>query len=103
MFDPSILFPAFKAAGMLSVATRLGQVPPVDIDVGFVQPDGLILGDAVQTTDVEVEYITTAAVPPVRVGEALRIGTETYRVRQPPRKTGDGTYSRVVLETAVLL
>lgn len=102
MFDPSILFDAFKATGMLSVATRLDQVPQTDLDVGFVQPDGLILGEAVQTTDIEIEYVTATAVPALRVGEALRIDADAYRVRQPPRKSGDGTYTRVTLETAVL-
>ncbi|MDP9902616.1 hypothetical protein [Variovorax ginsengisoli] len=98
-FDPSILFPAFKAAGMLARATRLQSIPVVDIDVGFVQPDGLILGDAVQTTDIEIEYVTSSVVPPLRVGEALRIKGQAYRVRMPPQRKADGYFTRTTLET----
>lgn len=97
MFDPTLLFPAFKAAGMLHSALRSDAVPPVAFDADFVQPGQLILGEAVQSDQVQLEYETRAA-PDLRVGERLVLDGSTYRVRQPPLKQGDGFYSRVELE-----
>jgi hypothetical protein len=98
VFDPTLLFPAFKAAGMLHSALRSDAVPPVAFDVDFVQPGQLILGEAVLSDQVQVEYETRSA-PDLRVGERLVLdGATTYRVRQPPLKQGDGFYSRVELE-----
>ncbi len=97
MFDPSILFEAFAAAGILHTATRLGTMPPAQFDVGFVQPSALILGDAVQTDHTEVEYVTGAA-PDLAVGEKLTVCGKDYRVRQKPLKQGDGYFSHAELE-----
>lgn len=98
MFDPALLFPAFKAAGMLHVFQRSDAVPPVEFDADFVQPGQLILGEAVHSDQVQIEYQTGAA-PDLHVGERLVMdGAATYRVRQPPLKQGDGFFSRVELE-----
>ena len=97
MFDPSILFPAFSAAGMLNCALRSDAMPPATFSAGFVQPDQLILGDAVQSSEIEIEY-QTADAPNLKVGERLVICGSTFRVRQPPKKTGDGFFSRAELE-----
>jgi hypothetical protein len=97
MFDPSLLFPAFKAAGMLHAVARSDAAPPAAFDADFVQPGQLILGDAVHSDQVQIEYQTGAA-PDLRVGERLVIAGSTYRVRQPPLKQGDGFFSRVELE-----
>lgn len=98
MFDPSILFAAFKAHGMLKVATRTAQVPAVDLHVGFVQPSELLLGEMVQSEQIVIEYVTAEAVPPLALGEPLTIDSVAYRVRSKPALQADGTYSRATLE-----
>lgn len=100
MFDPTILFDAFKGAGMLDQATLLGP-SPVSFDVGFLQPENLIMGEAVQTSDIVIEFVTASS-PQLRTGTALVIKGQAYRVRQPPNKQGDGYYSRATLETTVV-
>ena len=97
MFDPSVLFEAFRDEGMVHAATRLGTVPAAQFYVGFLQPSVLILSDAVQTDDIEVEYVTTQALD-LAVGERLSICGKDYRVRQPPDKQADGYFSRAKLE-----
>lgn len=102
MFDASILFKAFKSTGMLVQATRLAYPGAKPIDAGFVRPDALILGDAVQTSAVELEYVTDSVVPPLAHAEALQIGEQAYRVSGPPRREGDGFFSRARLEATVI-
>jgi hypothetical protein len=98
VFDPSILFTAFKAHGLLKVATRTDKVPAVDLDVGFVQPSELLLGEMVQSEQIVIEYVTATAVPALALGESITIDSVAYRVRTPPALQGDGTYSRATLE-----
>lgn len=97
MWDPTVLFPAFKAAGLLHTALRSDAVPPAGFDVDFVQPGQVILAEAVHSDQVQVEYVTATA-PDLRVGERLEIADSAYRVRQPPLKQGDGFFSRAELE-----
>lgn len=99
MFNPALLFPAFEAAGMLHSALREEAMPPASFAVGFVQPSQLILGEAVQSDQIEIEYETRVAVD-LRVGERLAICGSQFVVRQPPAKLGDGFYSRAELERA---
>jgi hypothetical protein len=97
MFDPLGFLAQFEAHGLAARATRT-QVPgDVGFVVGFVQPEQLLLGDAVQTAQFEIEYTTTDA-PTLPAGTALLIGGTVYRVAQPPRKQGDGTFTRAALE-----
>lgn len=97
MFDPQGFMAAFEAHGLATRATRT-QVPgDVGFVVGFVQPDELLFNDAVQTAQTAIEY-TTADAPALTVGTALTINGMVYRVNQPPRLQGDGTFSRAALE-----
>jgi hypothetical protein len=97
MFDPHGFLAVFEAHGLATRAYRT-QVPnDVGFIVGFVQPEQLIFGDAVQTAQIEIEY-TTAAAPALAVGTALTIEGKAYRVNQKPRQTGDGTFTRAALE-----
>ena len=97
MFDPTLLFPAFQAAGMLHCALRTDCMPPAEFQVGFVQPGQLILGEAVHSDQIEIEYETRAA-PDLRPGERIALCGQTFRVRQPALKKGDGFFSTVELE-----
>ncbi len=113
MFDASTFMSAFEAHGMALRAYRV-QVPYDEgFVVGFVQPEQLILGDAVQTSQLEIEYASADA--PALVGGSvlslndqlsLALGTELlidetyYRINQPPRKLGDGTFSRASVEVS---
>lgn len=97
MFDPLGFLAQFEAHGLATRATRT-QVPgDVGFVVGFVQPEQLLFGDAVQTAQFEVEYTTTDA-PTLALGTALSIGGVVYRVNQVPRRQGDGTFTRAALE-----
>lgn len=97
MFDASNFMAMFEAHGLAPRATRT-QVPgDVGFVVGFLQPDAVVFGDQVQTGQLDIEYATADA-PALTVGTSLAIGGTTYRVNQPPRKQGDGTFSRASLE-----
>lgn len=97
MFDPVGFLAQFEAHGLATRATRT-QVPnDMGFIVGFVQPEQLLFGDAVQTAQFEIEYTTTHA-PTLALGTALSIDGTVYRVTQPPRKQGDGTFTRAALE-----
>jgi len=99
MFDPAGFFATFEAHGLATRAVRT-QVPgDMGFIVGFVQPEELVFGDTVQTAQFAIEY-TTADAPALAVGTALTIGGTVYRVNQPPRKQGDGTFTRAQLEVA---
>lgn len=97
MFDPAGFLAVFEAHGLATRAYRI-QVPgDKGFVVGFVQPEQLLLGDAVQSAQFEIEYTTTDA-PALALGTVLSIGGRRYRVNQPPRKQGDGTFTRAALE-----
>ena len=97
MFDPQGFMATFEAHGLAQRATRT-QVPgDLGFVVGFVQPDEMLFTDAVQTAQIAIEY-TTADAPALAVGTSLTIDGSVYRVNQPPRKQGDGTFSRAALE-----
>ena len=97
MFDPVGFLAVFEAHGLATRAFR-AQVPgDMGFIVGFVQPEQMLFGDAVQTAQFEIEY-TTADAPALPLGTALRIDGRLYRVNQPPRKHGDGTFTRAALE-----
>lgn len=98
MFDPSIFWSAFSRAGMLVEATYHPAAGPAvpGIQVGFTQPDVLMMGDMVQSTDYAIEY-QTADMPALARGETITIGSDTYKARRPPEKKGDGTFSHVLL------
>lgn len=99
MFDPQGFMSTFEAHGLATRAVRT-QVPgDVGFVVGFVRPDELLFGDAVQTAQFAIEY-TTSDAPVLAVGTSLSISGTVYRVNQPPRKQGDGTFSRAALEVA---
>jgi hypothetical protein len=99
MFDPHDFLATFEAHGLATRAVRT-QVPgDMGFIVGFVQPDEMLFGDAVQTAQFAIEY-TTADAPSLALGPALNIDGTAYRVNQPPRKQGDGTFTRAALEVA---
>ncbi len=99
MFDPLGFLAVFEAHGLATRAVRT-QVPgDMGFIVGFVQPDEVLFGDSVQTAQLAIEY-TTADAPALAMGASLSISGTVYRVNQPPRLQGDGTFSRAALEVA---
>ncbi|HCY17174.1 MAG TPA: hypothetical protein DHV21_14570 [Curvibacter sp.] len=99
MFDPSIFMGVFEAHGLATRAVRTAVPGDTGFVVGFVRPEDLILGEAVHTAQIEIEYATADA-PALAVGESLTIGGTAYRVQNAPRKQGDGTFSRAALQEA---
>lgn len=105
MFDPSILWDALRDEGMLAEATPVSPTPGATFSVGFRQPGNLILGDAVQTDSIDIEYVSAQAVD-LAPGHQLDLQARgwaqpvRYTVRQPPMKIDDGYFSRVALEVA---
>lgn len=82
---------------MATRAVREWPASDLGFVVGFVQPEQLILGDSVQTSQIQIEYATTDA-PNLALGERLTIGATQYRVHNVPRKQGDGTFTHAELE-----
>jgi len=99
MFDPDSFMGIFEAHGLATRAVRTAVPGDAGFVVGFVRPEELILGDAVHTAQIEIEYATADA-PALVVGESLTIGGMAYRVQNAPRKQGDGTFSRASLQEA---
>ena len=97
-WSEDIFFPAFADAGMLTDATYQPSSGPAvpGIQVGFVQPDALMLGDMVQSTEYAIEY-RTADMPALKMGETITMGVDTYKVRRNPEKKGDGAFSHALL------
>jgi len=94
MFDPSVFWPMFARCGLLKDARYTppgGTERPVK--VGFVQPDMLMLQNAVQSSQKEIEY-QTADLPELSEGDRLEIDGEVFRVAVYPAKQGDGYFSR---------
>jgi hypothetical protein len=97
MFDPSVFMSVFADHGLALRAYRTAMPNDVGFLVGFVQPEQLILGESVHTSQVEIEYATAMA-PALVLGTELSINGVAYRVQQVPRKQGDGTFTRALLE-----
>lgn len=82
-FDPSVFWPEFKAAGMLTTATVTSDGDTFDVDVGFSMPDQERLGGRGLSRDYEIEYQHEDA-PDLDEGDGVVINGVSYRVRQPP-------------------
>lgn len=97
-FDPSIFFPAFKAAGFLRSAafSLAGGATYADVSIGFTQPDVPAVTGLAQSREYEIEY-ETAAAPSLARGDAAVIDGVSYKLREDPRSQGDGHYSKVLL------
>jgi len=97
-FPVDALFGAFKVSGMLVDAVyQPAPGPATPFSVNWVQPDQLVLGDDVQSTEYLIEY-ETASVPRLVKGDAIEIDGEAYRARGPAQKQGDGYFSRCPLD-----
>lgn len=99
MFDPLNFMAVFEEHGMATRAIRTAVPGDTGFGVGFVRPEELILGEAVHTAQIEIEY-KTADAPTLALGTSLTIDGVAYRVNSVPRKQGDGTFSRSGLEEA---
>lgn len=105
MFDASVFWPAFKAAGML----RPVKVKQAVVWVGYVEPDTLRF-DQTRSTDYEIEY-QTADLPNLAQGDPVLlldaalvpIAKAKFRVREAPfvpdipAEGNDGTFRRALL------
>ena len=89
MFDPSVIWAAIAAVGMLKTAQVDGVADPVQI--GFETPDLLELGTQVTVAEYQMEY-RAQDLPDLARGTELAIDGSRYRVRRPPRRKGDGYF-----------
>lgn len=108
MFDPSVFWSAFAAAGFLTEVRFQPQTgAPVDgIAVRLNQPDAMLLDGQSHSSQYEVEY-QTSDMPTLKVGDSLvvapgsvrppSVAAGTYVVRQKPMSNGDGFYSTAML------
>lgn len=103
MFDPSVFWPEFKSAGMLSTATDADG----DFDVGFAMPGQPKLNGSGWSNEYEIEY-QTADRPNLAEGDALSIvdpdgnALGDFRVRakpyvSAPGNAADGTFMCALL------
>lgn len=99
MFDPSVLFAAFKSAGMLVACVYKPATDAVPFDAGWQRPELLLQGDETQSVEYELEF-ETSAVPRLKRGDPLTVAGAAYIVRAAPRTQGDGYFSRVQLDKA---
>ncbi len=99
MFDTSGFMQVFEDHGLATRAFRASLPGSDGFIVGFERPEDLILGDAVQTAHIMVEFNSNDA-PNLVVGEELTIKGVSYRVRNKPQPKGDGSFSKVELEKA---
>jgi len=102
-WDPTVFFAAARDEGMLAQ----GVYPAADalpFDCGLQRPDVLLLGDQQQSTSWEIEY-ETAAIPPLRAGDALSItwlgATRDFVVRNSPNAQSDGYFSKAELTEVI--
>ena len=99
MFDPSILFPALRAAGLLDAGRfTVGATVYDDVSVGFRMP-GEVDFDGMARRDYEVEY-ETAKVPGLAMGHLVRVKGRDFKVLASPLAVGDGFYSVAKLTPA---
>lgn len=99
MFNPSILFPALRAAGMLVPARfTVGANVFDDVSVGFRMP-GEIDFEGMARRDYEVEY-ETASVPGLAMDHLVRVKGRDFKVLASPLSSGDGFYSVAKLTPA---
>ena len=92
MFDPSLIWPAFAAAGMLVEVTPASGSA---FTAGFRRPDTMVLDGLAQSADYSLEYQTADAT--LRRDDMLTIGGTTYKVKRPPMASPDGHFSTVYL------
>jgi hypothetical protein len=96
-FDTSVFWPAFKEAGMLCEARYQPSIGPLVIfDVGFKQPDQIVLDGLVSATDYSIEY--QSADVTLKRDYVLQIKGVNYRVGQTPQALGNGTFVFAQLE-----
>jgi hypothetical protein len=98
MFNPAEFFPALAAHGLLRCAQYIPPSGPTwRFNVGWTQPDELMLTDKVQSTSYAIEY-EVANAPALEVEMVLTIDAVQYAVRSKPRVRGDGAFAIVDLE-----
>ncbi len=103
-WNPSVLFSAFRAVGMVQQAVFEPSGAATPFQCGYTTPDIMLLGDQHMAADIEIEW-PTADLPAVRKGAVIAVtlpdgSTVTHRAAEHARKVGDGTFSRVYLEVA---
>lgn len=100
-FDPTLLWPAFAAAGMLREATIAGS-PPQSVMVGWIEPDAQLFVGGIQSKQYEIEYLSSE-LPDLKEDDEMEIAGVQYRVRRDPyvsemaAQGNDGTYRRALL------
>lgn len=97
-FDASLFFAAFADVGFLTPAIIDYQFGgSVALDVGFEEPAGDEFGEVV-VRQYQIEY-PTASAPNTRQGDWVTLQGKRFRISEPPRPKGDGSFTiaRLVL------
>lgn len=95
MMDQSIFWSAFARYGLLAEAIHTAaNGTSTTFQVGFVQPDILMLQNDVQSSQPEIEY-QTADFSAMTAGIRLVINGDVYRVQNAPARQGSGHFSKV--------
>ncbi|MCG0577051.1 head-tail joining protein [Burkholderia cenocepacia] len=95
MYDPSVIWAAIAAVGMLKTAVI--EESGGDLQVGFFAPDEMDLDGRVTVSKHRIEYQTTDA-PDLRRDSIVVIDSVRYSIFRPPRRTDDGFFSVAELE-----
>lgn len=97
-WDNSCFDRAFERIGVRQEIwlVRSGQ-PDFPFKARFDRPDQVVMDGEIHTTDYSIEY-TTAEVQGIKRRSVIRIGDETYRVKEEPLVRGDGYWSIAQLE-----
>jgi len=88
-FNESVFWPAFAAAGFLveAVVWRVGQdaaLPAVNVELAM--PDEKLV-TGTQSTQYVMQY-QAADLPDLAEGDAVTIGAQAFKVREPPFTDG---------------
>lgn len=98
VWDNSRFDEAFDRAGFRQEIWLVRQgKPDFPFKARFDRPDLAVMDGDVHTTDYKIEY-ATAEVPGIKYRSVIRIGGETYRVKDEPLVRGDGYWSLAQLE-----
>lgn len=106
MFDQSLFWPAFRAAGLLRLATVTISGGDVDAWVSYRSPDALRMDGRTRSTEYEMEFQTAdlaglAAADAVTIwADADKTSGVAFRVREAPFNddpAADGYFRRALL------
>ncbi|AWB32375.1 head-tail joining protein [Orrella marina] len=97
MWDNSVFDRAFDRLGLRQKVEPHGFTHFEPFMARFERPQEIMLEDQIHTTDYSIEY-TYADCPGLKIDDQLKIGSQVFKVHQPPTRQGDGYYAVAQLE-----